>query len=576
MPNPAQTIEHRNAVPLVIGVTSHRNIPARETETIRQHVRDFFARLQRDQPRLPLVVLSSLAEGGDQWVAEEALAMGVRLIAPLPMARTDYERDFDDAAARARFHALCDAAEIIDVPEVSGNAREAHVQVPAGRERDLHYAQAGVYISRHCHILLAIWDGRTSDRLGGTAQVVRFHLTGVRPEADERRRGAQRSALLGTDSERLVYHIVCSRDEADGTPAPPLRPLQTFWRVGDDTVPGDEAMPPDFRTMFVNTGEFNADCAMYGDPIAGADRLQPPLASAFGTLFHAADWLAIHFQKRVLLAMRTLYTLAALMGIAFTVYDNLPEQDYMLSVFLLLFAVGGLVVVIANRRSWHRKYLDYRALAEGLRVQAYWRRAGLSITGDAEFARDNFLQKQDVELGWIRNVMRSAALESALDASTADAQDLHNVVREWVGDVGQGGQLDYYGRKGMQRARTHRITETIGIASLCVGIGISLVLAVMASRLSPDAKNWLVVVMAVFSIIAAVREAYAYKKADKELIKQYRFMHRLFAQARTALDRATDAGEQREILRLLGEASLAEHVEWALMHRQRPLEHSRL
>lgn len=30
MPNPAQTIEHRNAVPLVIGVTSHRNIPARE------------------------------------------------------------------------------------------------------------------------------------------------------------------------------------------------------------------------------------------------------------------------------------------------------------------------------------------------------------------------------------------------------------------------------------------------------------------------------------------------------------------------------------------------------------------
>jgi hypothetical protein len=274
--------------------------------------------------------------------------------------------------------------------------------------------------------------------------------------------------------------------------------------------------------------------------------------------------------------MRTLYTLAALMGIAFTVYDNLPEQDYMLSVFLVLFAIGGLVVMIANRRSWHRKYLDYRALAEGLRVQAYWRRAGLSITGDAEFARDNFLQKQDVELGWIRNVMRGAALDSALDTSTAEVQDLHNVVSEWVGDVGQGGQLDYYGRKGMQRARTHRITETIGIASLCVGIGISVILAVSASRLTADAKNWLVVVMAVFSIVAAVREAYAYKKADKELIKQYRFMHRLFSQARTALDRTTDADEQREILRLLGEASLAEHVEWALMHRQRPLEHSRI
>ena len=576
MPKPAQTIDHRTAVPLVIGVTSHRNIPAREAEAIRQGVRDFFARLQRDYPRLPLVVLSALAEGGDQWVAEEALAIDARLIAPLPMARSDYERDFDDAAARARYHALCDAAEIIDVPVVAGNARGRRDDVPAGRERDLHYAQAGVYISQHCHILLAIWDGKLSERVGGTAQVVRYHLTGVRPAEEERRRGALRSALIGSESERLVYHIVCSRDEPEGAPAPPLEPLQSFWRDGEDVVPGDEPMPLDFHTMFVHTGEFNADCATYARDIAGAERLQPPLASAFGALFHAADWLAIHFQKRVLLAMRTLYTLAALMGIAFTVYDNLPEQDYMLSVFLLLFAVGGLVVIIANRRSWHRKYLDYRALAEGLRVQSYWRRAGLSMTGDAEFARDNFLQKQDVELGWIRNVMRGAALDSALDTSTAEPEDLPRVVREWVGEVGHGGQLDYYGRKGTQRARTHRFTESLGVASLCVGIGISVVLAVMASRLSPDAKNWLVVVMAVFSIVAAVREAYAYKKADKELIKQYRFMHRLFTQARAALDRTADADEQREILRLLGEASLAEHVEWALMHRQRPLEHSRI
>jgi hypothetical protein len=82
--------------------------------------------------------------------------------------------------------------------------------------------------------------------------------------------------------------------------------------------------------------------------------------------------------------------------------------------------------------------------------------------------------------------------------------------------------------------------------------------------------------MGLLPLLAGIREAYSYKKADKELIKQYRFMHRLFVQARAALDHTADADEQREILRLLGEASLAEHVEWALMHRQRPLEHSRL
>jgi hypothetical protein len=563
-------------VPLAIGVTSHRNIHAREEAAVRARIREFFATLQREFPELPLLVLSALAEGGDQWVAEEALAIGARLIAPLPMARAQYAQDFSTVEARARFDTLCDQAEIIEVPRVAGNTPKHRADAPKGYERDLHYAEAGVYISQHCHVLLAIWNDKTSDRLGGTAQVVRFHLAGIKPVQDERRRSAPRIALLGNESERLAFHIVCSRDEVDGAPPAPLQPLQIFWRAGDRVLPGDAPMPVEFREMFVHAGEFNADCATYAAQIEATMRPPPPLDAAFAALFHAADRLAIHFQKRVLLSMRSLYTLAALMGIAFTVYDNLPAQDDMLYVFLLLFALGGLVVVVANRRGWHRKYLDYRALAEGLRVQSYWHRAGLSITGDAEFARDNFLQKQDVELGWIRNVMRGAALESALHSAPATAADLPKVIREWVGDVGQGGQLDYYGRKGAQRARTHRLTETFGVASLCVGIGISVVLALLASRLSADAKNWLVVTMATFSIIAAVREAYAYKKADKELIKQYRFMQRLFGEARIALDRAANAAEKREILRLLGEAALAEHVEWALMHRERPLQHARL
>lgn len=60
--------------------------------------------------------------------------------------------------------------------------------------------------------------------------------------------------------------------------------------------------------------------------------------------------------------------------------------------------------------------------------------------------------------------------------------------------------------------------------------------------------------MALFSILATVREAYSYRKVDKELIKQYRSMHRIFADAR---------------------AALAVYAEWAMMHRQRPLEHGK-
>ena len=577
----AQATERgEGAVPLTIGVTSHRNIPAREESAIRERIREFFARLRREFPELPLIALSSLAEGGDQWVAEEAIAAGIRLVAPLPLVRAQYALDFDDGAARARYESLCDAAEIIEVPDLGRKTPATENSAPAGHERDLHYQQAGVFISQHCHILLAIWDGKENERTGGTAQIVRFHLTGVRPARDDRRRVIARSALLG-DDDRLAFHIVCSRDEPSGFPEPPLEPLQTFWRAGEMMLPGDEPMPGDFRTMLVHAAEFNGDWIKYApridiSPSTAARPGAPRAASAIEWLFAAADWLAIHFQLRVLFSMRTLYTLAALMGIAFTAYDNLPAQDDMIFVFLVLFAIGAVIVFIAQRRSWHRKYLDYRALAEGLRVQSYWRRAGLAITGESEFAQDNFLQKQDVELAWIRNVMRSAALESALNATGTAAGDLGNVVREWVGNPGQGGQLDYYARKSAQRARTHRFTEALGNASLLVGIGIAIALAMFARQMTADAKNILVITMGVFSIVAAVREAYAYRKADKELIKQYRYMAQLFSAARKALDRTTDVAEQREILRLLGEAALAEHVEWALMHRQRPLEHGKL
>jgi hypothetical protein len=82
--------------------------------------------------------------------------------------------------------------------------------------------------------------------------------------------------------------------------------------------------------------------------------------------------------------------------------------------------------------------------------------------------------------------------------------------------------------------------------------------------------------MGVLSVAVAVHEAYAYKKADKELIKQYRFMQSIFSAARHRLKACTDLRERRRILRVLGEAALAEHAEWTLMHRERPLEHSRI
>ena len=55
--------------PLVIGVTSHRDLPPADTGAVREAVRKLFGELRHAWPSLSLVVLSALAEGGDQLVA---------------------------------------------------------------------------------------------------------------------------------------------------------------------------------------------------------------------------------------------------------------------------------------------------------------------------------------------------------------------------------------------------------------------------------------------------------------------------------------------------------------------------
>ena len=371
------------ATPLVIGVTSHRNLCAAEVELLREHVKRFFALMQRTFPGLPLVVLTSLAEGGDQLVAEEALRTGARLVAPFPFARELYQQDFA-GPGHARFESLSQRAEILELPLVPGNADIDIVE--HGDARNRQYAQAGVFVASHSHILLALWDGRDSERLGGTAQVVRYHLDGIMPGWIERRHS--RRVLLESGDESLLYHIACSRRDDAGQRVPPLSPLQTGqarWISQQRTTTSEVGMPEEFRRMFINMQQFNDDAARYaGDIKAGAhaDGASEHFdCTALDSLFAAADWLAVHFRTRVLWAMRGLYVLATLMGMAFVCYSDLPSGlPYVgdaIYVFVALFTAGVYLAWLARKRHWHRKYIDYRALAEGLRVQCYWRRTGV-------------------------------------------------------------------------------------------------------------------------------------------------------------------------------------------------------
>jgi len=552
---------------LVVGVTGHRKLREEDVPALRARVRAFLLDLQQRYPKLHLQLLSSLAEGSDQLAAEVALELGIGVIAPLPLPEDLYRQDFDEAGQERLQHLLAHSQALV-LPLADATARDAVAE--HGPARDRQYAQAGMFVSSHCHLLLALWDGHESTRLGGTAQVVRYHLHGSLYDQGERSHDA--ATLLGPDQENVVYHLPVAR-QGEEAPAD----VDGRWLTSEDGREVAGPLPPEFARMFARQEAFKVDADKYEQAIREQPAPSPAAEQCpVWRTFTAADWLARTYQRRVARVLWITYLLAALMGFTFFTYTHVASQDLVIYGFLLLFLVGFGVATLAGRRQWQRKYLDYRTLAEGLRVQSYWRRAGIVQPGTPAFAHDNFMQKQDVELGWIRNVMRSASLDGMrVPVQDTDAE-VDAVVAEWIGAPHAGGQLAYYSSAALRRQRLHHRAEMLGLVCIGLGVALSVVLALFVRLFDAHLKHVLVSVMGFLSIAAAVHEAYVHKKADKEIVRQYRFMQRIFGSAQRLLAQASGLEEKRRILVALGEAALTEHAEWSLMHRERPLPTSRI
>ncbi len=573
--NPAVT-----PVPLVVAVTGHRDLVDREVPEIRRTVRDFLEAFAREFPDLPITVMSGLAAGADLLVAEEALKLGCPVVGVLPMPQDLYEEDFAAGSERDRFRLVCSqVTELIALPLTPGATREL-IREP-GNNRDRQYAQLGVFLSAHCHVLLALWDGKPLEDLGGTAQVVQFHQYDLMPGYTPR--AAANQQILTDDASDLVYHIVCSRARDNGAPRGDLEPLETVWLTTDEFNPTSPALPLRHRLILERTAEFNRDASRYADAIRGGAyplcgdaemRALNPCLTGINARFCIADWLAIHYQRLTLRALRITHVLAFLMGSMFILYSDLETLDNFLYGFLAFFAIALAVLYAAGRGAWHRKYLDYRALAEGLRVQFFWAAAGVGTGNVTKFAHDNFLQKQDVELGWIRNVMRVAGMRC--DASRSeDPAGIDFTMREWIGDDASG-QLGYYRRKSVERLGRHKLTGKLEVVSLSVGAMVIASLLVFGSIMPDALRNGLILTLGIMLLLAGVRQTYAHRTAESELIKQYEFMYRIFRNAQRRLRLAADDAERRRILLLLGDAALDEHAEWIIVHRERPLDQSRI
>ena len=144
----------------VFGVSGHRDLVPADLPELRRQLREIFRRFMSAQPKATFELLTPLAEGADRIAAHEALAAGIKLVVPMPMAQAEYERDFTTAESLAEFRQLLQAA-----------VSQFEVSTPASADRAQKYAAVGEYIAQKSDVLILLWDGQDNQKVGGTAWV---------------------------------------------------------------------------------------------------------------------------------------------------------------------------------------------------------------------------------------------------------------------------------------------------------------------------------------------------------------------------------------------------------------------
>ncbi len=639
-------------IPIVVGITGHRDLRDGDVAPLQAAVRRFLERLRRDYPSSPLVLITPLAEGADRLAARVALELGAELVAPIPLPRADYARDFP--------------ATIVEFDRLFDDLRAVrHLELPPlGDDRALQYALAGAFVARQSHVLVALWDGIESDSVGGTSQVIAYRRSGRFGTGDfvgdQLELAPEPYALSGTPLDPHdtgpVYHIATPRKDR---PCPD-DPFSGRWLLPEHTPePADsDTIPSPLAQTLAHVDAFNRDALrvtsangaavdtserwLHEGPLEGASRSLAGLRRSFGV----ADALASRFQRETYRVMWSIYGLAMLAVLLFQLYAHaFPGEDPRVALFLAgyvaVLGVADVVYLMSRHRQSQNKFQDYRAVAEGLRVQFYWRLAGLERS-----AADYYLRKQRDELAWIREAIRAAGIRAA----PARDGDLGALATGWIES-----QRDYYTRSTRrERDRLSKYRSVAGgviLASLLWAIPsvalnlrampegapnwtrilqvplllVSLVLAwhlafkgsqmvrgaqsrgarAFLVELRPflvgaaagglffllvrvlsgwaharwpevegDRHAWSVLSLTVVTVAGALIHSMTDKRAFGEHARQYARMAESFTRAGDRMAALLHDGKldgARALAVELGKEALAEHGDWLMLHRERPI-----
>lgn len=408
-------VQDPGAVPLVVGVAGHRDPRPGDLPKLRQQFRGLLEALFARLPHTPLILLNGLAEGMDSEASEVFLELVAeqrerqpaaprhRLVAALPKPRARYlaedfscSADSPPSAERQRLERLLAACDAVldgdNCPELEPP------EPPFGADPDAWdprcYGRQGVFVVRHCYLLVAFSNGLDSGRIGGTSQTVAMQRGEVYPlflQVDE---------VIAAREPGLVVEISTPR-VSDGT---------RYCRVGamrywGENLDGSRIDATELASLEIGSLkallESSSICSRLEQINAALEHCPP--APAHGGAIHSSLWRyadarATRTKRSYLYLCRLVMLLSVVVGL------SISQQEW--QAVGLLIVLAALVAFPKLQRGPKLEFIQWRCLAESLIVADHW--SALAVNSDTA---DLFHSQTNQNFVWIRTILRARRLQ---------------------------------------------------------------------------------------------------------------------------------------------------------------------
>lgn len=647
-------------IPIIVGVTGHRDIDPAHMTPVRNAVHDILSEL-KGKFGAALHVMTALAPGADQLVAEVANCddLKIKIIVVYPMPEDTYRCRFS-GRERTDFDRLKKHPDVVLTLTLPHVKDAGNTSLPT--YDPLHYQQLGTFIARRSHLLLALWEGPGSPAWvteaappGGTADTIRLRIDPLHAAEAERRSELfdRKGSPLDTPRSDAIVYVAAGRL---GRPMPNgVRPGNCFvlnvdpsntygpwkftWRSIDPPNSVLAEMGKKVNEDFDHIEKLNShlqnmsdvDRIVFKGQLAdlrtpGVDRANEYLLPILKIWQSSVDTSAMRYQRNMIgaysartvpelikrmwrsligegpkpgLNVLTVYgLLLPLSVVLFESYSKLDMGPAGLAAYIgVALAASGFYVLRIDKGHWQDQWQDYRALAEALRVQLYWSVAALPLS-----AADKYMLKQDEEVGWVRTALQGPAIWSTAQALQMPAPARDAAMTGWIRH-----QAEYFvgkdGVSGKAKDNSNAKKRNKYVAITCYAIGVAIAGLVLAAEMfgksvapssscllnllssietNPDVHHWLEVIAVTMPAIAAYLTLSSNQRAYEAHTRSYQQMGAILRRA-IRVERELAAGPHpaddplgtkafKNLVREVGEESLAETAEWLMDHRDRRVE----